>query len=436
MNRLYPWRSSFYKVMIFGLILLPWPVPGNTATPRYPFPRHVVYAAGSIRPNHVNQIVQDNDVRRYYDNWKKDFLVQDGTATDGSPLYRIAFGKRENCKPTLCKFKVTVSEGQGYGMIIIALMAGYDINAKTEFDGLWNFVRAHPSLIDRRLMAFRVPPTDPAIQDSAFDGDADIAYGLLLAARQWGNCGKINYQAEALKLIGGILESTIGSNSFLPMLGDWVTQSDTPLKYNQWTPRSSDFMLDHFRAFRRASGSPKWDRVVTKVQSVIGQMQRDHSPVTGLLPDFMVPVSATNRTLKPAPPNFLEEGPYTGDYYYNAGRVPWRIGTDALLNNNASSLAYVRKISRWARASTAGNPQNIKGGYHLNGVPLPRSNFFTIFFAAPLGVAAMTDASQQTWLNSLYQAVRNVHEDYYEDSVTLLSLLVMTGNYWNPTTHR
>ena len=62
------------------------------------------------------------------------------------------------------------------------------------------------------------------------------------------------------------------------------------------------------------------------------------------------------------------------------------------------------------------------------------SLYFTIVFAALLGVAAMTEPTRQTWLNVLFDAVATTHEDYYEDSVTLLSLLVMTTNYWDPTT--
>ncbi|MDD5037202.1 MAG: glycosyl hydrolase family 8 [Methylococcaceae bacterium] len=392
------------------------------SAPNFPFPQHITYAPGTIRPNHVDQTLQDKAVQAYYDAWKTSYLIPAGANPGGFPLYRISFGKTDPLK--------TVSEGQGFGMVIVALMAGYDGNARTYFDGLWRFAKAHPSRIDKRLMAWQVPDvaTD---QDSAFDGDTDMAYGLLLASRQWGNCGAINYQAEALKLIGGIQESTIGPSSFLPLLGDWVNP-DAP-QYNQWTPRSSDFILDHFRAFRRVSGSPKWDWIVSQSQKMIGQLQKQYSPATGLLPDFIVPVSSTNHAPQPAQPNFLESN-YDGDYYYNAGRVPWRLGADALLNNDANSLAYTRKISRWAALNAAGDPQQIKAGYFLNGTPLPGSDYFTIFFVAPLGVAAMTDNTQQTWLNNIYEAVYNVHEDYFEDSVTLLSLLVMTGNYWDPST--
>jgi hypothetical protein len=119
-----------------------------------------------------------------------------------------------------------------------------------------------------------------------------------------------------------------------------------------------------------------------------------------------------------------------GQYNYNAGRDPWRLGTDALLNNDPVSLAQTRRISEWAVTATGGNPQNIQAGYDLDGTPL--ANYFTTFFAAPLGVAAMTVPTQQTGLNAIYDAVSDTQEDYYEDSVTLLCLLVMTGNYWDP----
>lgn len=86
----------------------------------------------------------------------------------------------------------TVSEGQGYGMIIVALMAGYDQQAQVSSDGLWEFSRAHPSdNDDRRLMGWQVPPT-PGSNYSAFDGDADIAYALLLVDKQWGSAGRIS----------------------------------------------------------------------------------------------------------------------------------------------------------------------------------------------------------------------------------------------------
>lgn len=392
-----------------------------SAAPRRPFPQHVVYAPQTLRPDVPDQVQQDADVRAFYDLWAASYVVAAGFTPAGNPRYRVTFGSENPGR--------TVSEGQGYGMIAVALMAGHDPQAQVVFDGLWEFSRAHPSGIDSRLMGWQVPEA-PGANDSAFDGDADIAYALLLADAQWGSEGAVDYRAAALQVMAGILESTIGPQSRLPMLGDWVEANGGT--YNQYTPRSSDFMPGHFRAYGRATGNPAWTEVLGRSQDVITSLQSGFSPATGLLPDFIVPVSPSDHRPRPAPPGFLESDT-DDDYSYNAGRDPWRIGTDALLSGDPVSLAQTQRISRWAETAAGGNPASIKAGYKLDGAPLPSADFFTTFFAAPLGVAAMTVPAQQSWLNEIYAAVRTTHEGYYEDSVTLLCLLVMTGNFWDPT---
>ncbi len=379
-----------------------------------PFPQHVTYAPNSILPNHRTQEQLDDDVRAYYDYWKANYVAEAGTDADGIPMYRVVLGKDEPTRST------TVSEGQGYGMLIVPIMAGYDPDAQMIFDGLWAFVKEHPSEIDPRLMDWNVPLEEG--NTSAFDGDADIAFGLLLADAQWGSDGNINYKAEADRMIAGILESTIGPESHLPMLGDWVNVGEP--QYNQFTPRSSDFMLVNFRAFGNASNDPVWNDVVVQSQNVMTGIQAQYSSVSGLMPDFIVNGA-------PAPANFLEKGT-DGAYNYNAGRVPWRVGADALLYDDAVSRSIVQNISHWIEASTNGDPLNIRAGYQLNGAPLPNSQYFTSFFVSPMGVAAMNDPAQQAWLNAIYDSVYNNHIDYYEDSVNLLCMLVMSGNFWSP----
>jgi len=405
----------------------PTPTPTITPTatpgpaPQRPFPQHVIYSPGGIQPNHRSQSQLDDDVRAFYDYWKARYLMAAGTDGDGNPLYRVSYGDTNPDR--------TVSEGQGYGMLLTAIMAGYDAQAQVYFDGLWRYSRAHPSDVDARLMGWQIPPDPETGNDSAFDGDADIAYGLLLAHVQWGDAGDVDYMSEAQTYITAIKESTIGPESHLTELGDWVVDGDGD-GYNQWTPRSSDFMNGHFRTYGRATGDEAfWEQVVVAVQGDIDGIQANYSSNTGLLPDFIVRESAANHAPKPAPPNFLE-GPHDGHYDYNAGRDPWRIGTDALLNNDARSFAQAQKMADWIVQSTNDDPANIKPGYTLDGVPY--DNYFTSFFASPFGVGLMTTPAHQTYLNDLYDLVRARHEDYYEDSVTLLSLLVMTRNFWDP----
>jgi endo-1,4-beta-D-glucanase Y len=389
--------------------------------PTRPFPQHVTYTPGSLLPNHRTQQQLDDDVRAFYDYWKATYLIPAGPSAEGRSLYRVAFDKEQPGR------EQTVSEGQGYGMVIMALIAGYDPEAQLIFDGLWRFARAHPSGTDDSLMDWKVPDTNSG-NDSAFDGDADMAYGLLLADAQWGSQGNIDYRDDAETLIWAILESTIGPDSLLPMLGDWVDPSGEP--FNEYTPRSSDVMPVNFRAYGQAIGDPVWNMVTDRSLNVLSAVQQNFSQEMGLLPDFIVMIGQ-EYTSKPSPAGFLE-GPNDGAYYYNAGRVPWRVGADALLHDSAVSREIVQKLSLWAAAEAAGDPANLRAGYDLAGNVLPGSDYFTTFFAAPFGIAAMNTPGQQEWLNAVYDAVYGRHENYYEDTVNLLCLLVMSGNFWSP----
>ncbi len=412
-------RLSIFPLIAFLVLFYPV-LPSAATPPARPFPQHIVYAPDTVKPNYP-QAAMDNEVRIFFDRWKSDYLVPAGTAPGGTTMYRVIHSKT--------KQQETVSEGQGYGMIIMAIMAGYDPDARAIFDGLWAFARQHPSSIDHRLMAWQVPENPDTGIDAAFDGDADMAYGLLLADNQWGSGGAVNYRRQARQLLTAIMESMIGPQSHLPMLGDWITREGAP--YSQYTPRSSDFMPGHFRSFYALTSNHAWQSVLQATQAAITRIQNDHSPQTGLLPDFLIPISDNDHRLQPAPPNFLE-GPDDGHYEYNAGRDPWRIGTDALINDDPVSLAQTQKIADWIYRATNGQAKNIRDGYFLDGRPLRPADDFTTFFASPFGVATMTMPDHQAFLNDIYTRVKQRHEDYFEDSVTLLCMLVMTGNFWAP----
>ncbi len=404
-------RSALFLAL---LVILPASNSASAAAGR-PFPQHTPYASGTITPNHFTQGEKDQHVRNFYDSWKSNYLVAAGTNHEGFPLYRVAFGRNS---PT------TVSEGQGYGMVITALMAGHETFAQQIFNGLWRFSRTYPSGIDSRLMTWLIKNGAIAEgNDSAFDGDADIAYGLLLAHEQWGSDGDINYFDEAIGVMDGMMASTIGPDSMLPTLGDWVGYNDQI--WNQYTPRSSDFMPSHFRAFAIASQQDDWNVVTEKTQDVIESIQSNYSSLTGLLPDFIVNCQVV-ANCEPVyesydPINGFLEDDDDGDYGYNAGRVPWRIGLDVLLNDNQRSRNQLQKIITWLRGKTYGDPDNIAMGYRLDGTPLDTSTTST-FFIAPFAVALMSDPSQQVFLNSAYTRIYDQQEKYFEDSINLLSL--------------
>jgi len=165
------------------------------------------------------------------------------------------------------------------------------------------------------------------------------------------------------------------------------------------------------------------ENIISACQEKLRYLQNNFSPNAGLIPDFI-------KNGDPATTAVLESD-NDGKYFYNACRVPMRVGADALLNNNGVSKEIAEKISVWAESATSGNIANFYAGYELDGTPF--ANYSATSFTAPLGVAAMC-AKQQTWLNHIYDSVRAKHSyAYYEDSINMISILIMTGNFWDST---
>ncbi len=395
--------------------------PAADRSPQRPFPQHTVYTAGTIKPQHP-QAELDAAVLASYRAWKKVYLksgcgegryyVDPGQDASGGKLTR----------------SISISEGHGYGMVIVAFMAGADPNARQIFDGLYAFFRDHPSSGSPDLMAWKqvegCANIDLRNTGSATDGDMDIAYALLLADRQWGSAGAINYKQAALRVIAALKEQTLNPTTHTIMLGDWVSPTDA--KYGRST-RSSDFMLEHLRTYAAASGDAEWTRVADTTYTLIANLQRDTSPSTGLLPDFIEDVDTKPH---PASPGFLE-GDKDGQYGYNACRIPWRIATDYLLAGDTRAQAAVRPINTWLRAATGGDPHNVMGGYKLDGTATV--NYYEPAFAAPFGVGVMVDADNQGWLNAAWARLNDGASDgYYSDTLRMQALIVMSGNWWSP----
>jgi endo-1,4-beta-D-glucanase Y len=375
-----------------------------------PFPQHTAYTAGTIKPNHVTQVQMDASVRGKWDSWRNAYLRP---ALSGQ--YYVRYNSAGE----------TVSEAHGYGMLLTVLMAGYDASAKTYFDGLYNYYRAHPSNGNQYLMAWKQNSSFQSIEgvNSATDGDLDIAYALLLADKQWGSAGAVNYLQAATDCINAIMAKEVNQTYFTLRLGDWATSG----AYATST-RPSDFMLQHMKAYQTATGDAKWTSVTNKTYEIINTIFAGYSPNTGLLPDFVI---RSNNAYQPAGAGFLE-GPNDGKYYYNSCRVPWRITTDYLITGDTRALDLLRKLNSWIRAAAGNNVANIYPGYGLDGSTINTSytdNSFTI----PFGVSAMTDAANQTWLNSIWsRAASSGNNGYYPDSIKLISMIVMSGNWWSP----
>ena len=375
-----------------------------------PYPHHTNYKT-NIKPD-VEQSVLDKNTSDLYRKWKQEYLVSGCNSGE----YYIDYDAGQ-----------TVSEAHGYGMMIMVYMAGFDTDAKVYFDGMYKYFRNHPSGITPDLMAWKQNSSCVNVEgnDSATDGDIDIAFSLLLADKQWGSSGVINYKAEAKKVISAIMKAEINKTQYNILYGDWVNSSST--KYYNAT-RSSDFIVDHFRSFDKAFTRSNWIKVVDKCYDIIDEIQTNYSSTTGLIPDFMV---NTNGSVKPASKNHLE-GKNDGNYYYNACRFPWRIATDYLISGEPRAKSSLDKLNTWIKTKTNNNPSKIKDGYKLDGTAI--ASWSDAAFVAPFAVSAMLDSNQE-WMDDIYtylQTMKFSNQGYYENTIQLLSYVVISGNYWTP----
>jgi endo-1,4-beta-D-glucanase Y len=371
---------------------------------------------GVIFPSNHSQAELDQATSSYYDQWKAKYIEPACTAGQ----FRIKTGDGTAA--------YTVSEGHGYAMVVTAFMKGHDPDAHEVFDGLYRYFDAHRDSAHPGLMAWAQNEACANVMgaDSATDGDLDVAYALLLADAQWGSDGAIDYRAQALVTIADILAADVHpSNSIL--VGDWANETDD--HYDGTRP--SDFMVSHVKAFAKASGVSRWDDVLDKTYAITAYVQAHAAAQTGLLPGFVV--GAPGATPKPAPSGWLE-GSGDGRYDYNACRVPWRLATDFLMSGEPRSQAAVRPINAWIQSATGGDPENVKDGYKLDGSATGSDP--DLCFVAPFAVSAMVQpasGTNQPWLNALWDAIAGRQlEGYYGDTVKMLCMIVVSGNWWTP----
>jgi endoglucanase len=389
----------------------------------------LLLAACSTAPTSENletQATPTTVLNKWHTHWKNNYLepacgstTQARIHTDDAAYY-------------------TVSEGQGYGMLITVMLGD-----QTTFNKLYTYVKKHPSILDSGLMAWAQNEdcTDITDADAATDGDLDIAYALLIASKKWGTqqvsapVANYNYRTEARQVITAIRTSAIFPAghplAYMTKVGDWVSPGS-----NNNGSRSSDWMYNHFRAFSKFSKEINptdtfWDKVLDKHYSVLAILQA-RNPSTGLVPDFAI---LSNGTWRPAPNGWLEDN--DGKYHYNACRDPWRIGTDATLSNEPRAKSAARKLNNWMRVASRGNPRNIVNGYNLNGSSYGTENAlcFSSAFIVPAYLAAHDPSNpnrvaDQTWYNALLNYLNTVQpQAYYNNSIAVNSLIVVSGKY-------
>jgi hypothetical protein len=87
-------------------------------------------------------------------------------------------------------------------------------------------------------------------------------------------------------------------------------------------------------------------------------------------------------------------------------------------------------MNNWIMTETNHDPSQIRDGYTLSGGKGAGQSGPSSAFSSPFGVAAML-GTDQAWLDAIWSS-RAINEDYYGDSITMICMIVMSGNWCTP----
>ena len=307
----------------------------QAAGPNYAFPQHQTYKVG-VMPS-ASQATRDAAVEKQYDSWKATYLVH-GCAGNEYYVSTKGDGDATNNGP--------VSEGQGYGMNIVPLMAGYDANAQTEFNGLWQLVKDHEDqygMMQWQLDGKTCKYYSSGTPDGATDGDLDIGYGLILADKQWGG-----YSSDAKTWLANFYAHNVAPDGHLKCEDDGPN-TDT---------RPSDHMIDHLRAFAAYDTAHDWNKVITRTEAVDSSLVANYSSADGLLSDFVVGANASARSRRRRTTRRTSR---TTSSATTRSACPWHMGTDALLNGCLDGRLRARATRRSGRRAPRRSPAATRG---------------------------------------------------------------------------
>ena len=449
----------------------------NEVSCGFPFPQHTQYAIDPMLPSNKTREQMDAMIIDLFKKILRYDLIVDANAPMTKDEFRMVIRHSQDWEVSegyVDVSHINVSESQGYGMMIMAYMAGCEemlnlakkdwifgsTGIKDYYDAMLRTVLAYPSIVAPNLFAWELKgypkdgfnktgfkvvddvKTAPFIRpddgDSATDGDMDIIYSLILADRQWGSDGKYNYIEIALRMLADLWEYCVHDEYHTLLLGDWA-KSAKGIHKN--ASRPSDFIISHLKVFKAVDASHNWQAVIDATYNVIKEIRDSQNRIgntNGLMPDFVIRGDAGWEI---PIDNILEDD--DGSFAYNACRVPWRLGTDYLLFGNtaigdSSLFDYVIKpLDDFARSYTKGN-LNKFGPLYMDGKPFDWED--AGLFAPPFLVTASAVGADQDWVNSFwsntfcvdFKEINSYSADTYGDYIKILVMLTVSGNYWIP----
>jgi endo-1,4-beta-D-glucanase Y len=284
----------------------------------------IAYSAYSKSPQHEDTLVFSNK-EMLYELWSayKSDVIEPGS-------HRTLDSSQGN---------VTTSEGQSYTM----LRAVWE-DDKTTYDQSLQWTQNNIQRPDY-LFSWRYgqkpdgtygPLTAVGGQNTASDGDTDIALSLLMAYERWGDDRYLKIAQTVIPLIW--------QNEVVAVAGKPVMTADNLEKNSPTTVvvNPSYFSPYAYKLFAKVDPAHNWESLADNSYAVLGQamdLPIDKSASSGLPPNWIIMNRDTGVIQK------TYKGKTDSNYGYDAFRIPFRLALDYQWFNDARDKQLLSKMN-------------------------------------------------------------------------------------------
>lgn len=363
-------------------------------TPTTTFPYRVTYSGG-ITSVAADQAGSEQLIRDRFARWKDAYVTADGAGGGRRVVSRTGCAGAGQAD--------TVSEAQGYGALLSVFLDDRQL-----FDDLWRYTRAH--LNDDGLMGWCITPGGVFAEDAGGDGaatdaDEDIAVALIFADRKWGSDDGVDYAAAARSQVQALWEHCVERGTNLIKDGNYPGGAAAT--------NPSYFAPAWYRIFAKFSGNAGWNDVAAASYATVANIQK-YDNGTGLVPEDV----KGDGTAVPGK---------SYDFQYNAFRYGWRTVIDDLWFGTAQAKANADRQNAFFRRIGAAA---VVDHYTIDGTKVGTWGGEAV--KSMVAAAFMTGTDTAAARDFYEEAARTVDDTsfgYYGNSLGLLSLLLMTGNF-------
>ena len=291
-----------------------------------------------------------------------------------------------------------VSEGTGYGMLMMVYFSDNTTSYQSQFDKLWAFYKAGSN--EHGLMNWSFGGLNPYDNkaNAATDAEMDVAAALIMASYQFGD---EKYLDEARTLLKNVKQYEFEENG-LHKPGDAWNDKKNP----------SYIAPAYYRLFAEVDkdNAEFWNTTAMEANyALLEANSAEYS--TGLFDNWS---DASGKGLD--------------KYYgYDAARTPWRLAQDFCWFGESKAKTMLDKLGAWVSSKPA---SEMKGTIERSGNQMWNDHNST--FVATLMTSLVTDASRQGNLDEYWkESVSLGEEAYFEQSMKILSGLLVSGNMPN-----